>query len=121
MALRFFDGLSERSAFRRDVGVVEGEERHIEQAEQLERDIGLGAGERHRIVAMVPGPQKRLAAERIAADPAERMPVADGETQMILEPPAADDTVLVVPAERERFVRLRAAIGDRRGGCEEVR
>jgi hypothetical protein len=100
---------------------VEGEERYIEQAEQLECDIGLGTGKRHRIIAVVPGPEKCLAAKRVAADPAERMPIADGEAQMILEPPATDDAILVVPAEGERFVRRRTAIGDRRGGCEEVR
>ena len=115
------DRLGKRSAFRRNVRVVEGKERHIEQAKQLECDIGLGTSKRHRIIAMVPGPEKSLAAERIAPDPAERMPVADGEAQVILEPPGTHDAVLVVPAEGERFVRLRTIIGDRLGGCEEVR
>ena len=80
------NGLGKRGAFRRGVDIVEGEEGHIEQAKQLESDIGLGARHRHRIRAMMPGPQERLATKGIAAGPAERVPVTDGETQVILEP-----------------------------------
>src|SRR6185295_6704804 len=98
---------------------MEGEEGHIEQAEQLEGGIGLGPRQRHRIRAMVPGPQECLAAERIAAGPAERMPVADRETQVILEPPSAHDTILVVPAERQWVLGVLAAIGERRARPEE--
>ena len=115
------DGLGKRPAFRRDVGVMKGEERHIEQAEQLEGDVGLGAGEIHRIGAMLPGPQEGLAAERIAAGPAERMPVADGEPQLILQPPAADHAIPVVPSERQRCGRVPAAISDRSFCFEEIR
>ena len=70
---------------------------------------------------MMPGPQECLAAEGIAAGPAERMPVAEGETQVILESPSAHDAILVVPAERERAFGVLAAIGYRRGRFEESR
>ena len=120
MALRLATDSASDCAFGRGVDVVEGEERHIEQAEQLEGDVGLGARLRHRIRAMVPGPQESLATEGIAAGPAERMPVADGEAQMILEPPSAHDAILVVPSERERAFCVLAAIGDRRGRVEEL-
>ena len=113
------NGLGKRGAFRRGVDIVEGEEGHIEQAKQLESDIGLGARHRHRIRAMMPGPQERLATKGIAAGPAERVPVTDGETQVILEPLPTNDTILVVPAEGERVLGVLAAIGDRRGRSEE--
>jgi hypothetical protein len=98
---------------------VEGEERHIEQAKQLEGDIGLGTRQRHRIGAMVPGPHERLAPEGIAAGPAQRVPIADGKAQVILEPPAMDDAVLIVPAECERCLCVLAAVGDRLGRSKE--
>jgi hypothetical protein len=98
---------------------VEGEEGHIEQAEQLEGDVGLGPRQRHRIRAMMPGSQECLAAKGIATGPTERMPVADRDTQVILEPPSAHDAILVVPAERERAFGVLAAIGDRRTRPEE--
>ena len=41
------DGLADR----RHVGVVEGVEGHVEQAEQVEGDVGLGLRHRHRIGA----------------------------------------------------------------------
>src|SRR4030095_6614350 len=106
-------------AFRRGVDVVEGEKWHVEQEVQLDGDIGLWPRQRHRIRAMTPGPQDRLAAEGIAAGPAERMPVADRETQVILEPPSAHDTILVVPAKCERAFGVLAAIGYRRTRSEE--
>ncbi len=107
------DGLGERCTFRRRIDVVEGEIGHVEQAEQLEGDVGLGARLFHRIRAVVPGPQERLAAEGITARPAQRMPVAGRKAQMILEPAAVDDAVLVVPAEGKRTGCILAAEGDR--------
>jgi hypothetical protein len=118
--IKIRDELRKRLAFGRCVHVVEGEEGDVEQAEQLESDFGLGPGERHRIGAVVPGPQESLTAEGIAAGPAERMPVADGEAQVILESPTRHDTILVVPAKCERTFCIRAAIGDRSRRAEET-
>ncbi len=100
---------------------MEREERHVEQPEQLERDVGFLFGQLKLIAAVVPGPKERFAAEGIAARPAERMPVADGEAQLVLEPLAGNDPVLVVPAKRLRRRRVRAAEGDRLGCLEKWR
>ena len=121
MALRLATDFGERGAFRRGIDVVEGEEGDIEQAEQLEGDIGLGPRQLHRIRAMVPGPQECLAAEGIAAGPAERMPVAGGKTEVILEPLAVNHAIPVVPAEGEGGLGVLAAIGHRRDRSEEFR
>ncbi|MHC2739437.1 hypothetical protein ACVMFA_005214 [Bradyrhizobium liaoningense] len=93
---------------------MEGEERHVEQAEQLEGDVSLGACHLHRVGAVVPGPQERLATEGIAARPAEGMPIADCKAQMILEPAAVHEPVLVVPTEGGRACGIPAGKGD---GC----
>ena len=60
-------------------------------------------------------------AEGVAAGPAERMPVADREAQVILEPPSAHDAILVVPTECEQAFGVLAAIGERRTRPEEFR
>jgi hypothetical protein len=49
------------------------------------------------------------------------MPVADRKAQMILEPAAMDEAVLVVPAEGGRVSRILAGEGDRRACIEEFR
>src|SRR5205085_7154121 len=114
------DGLGKRPTFRRGVRVVEGEERDIEQTEQFESHVGLGASKRHRIRAVVPGSQESLTAERIAPRPAERVPVAHSKAQMILEPPPTDDAIPVAPAKDQRTLRLRATILDWRARTREV-
>ena len=57
--------LGQRLAHRRHVGVVEGEERHVEDAEQVEGDAGLVLGQGHRVGAVHPWPQEGFAAERV--------------------------------------------------------
>ena len=113
VAVRF----GERLALGRDVAVVEGEERHVEQAEQLERGVGLVPRRLHRVAAMrIQGRMEGLAAERIAARPGEAVPVADGEAEVLLHALAEHDAVLVVEAEAERLggarPERRAAVGD---------
>src|SRR3954447_9384274 len=98
---------------------MEGKERHVEQPEQLEGDVGLGPRLRQRIGAVMPGPQEGLAPEGIATRPAERMPVADRKARMVFKALAVDDPILVVPAERERAFGILAAKGDRRACIEE--
>jgi len=100
-------------------GKLEGEEGHVKQAEQLEGDVGLGPCLRHRIGAVMPGPHERLAAEGIAARPAEGVPVADRKAQVILEPAAMDEAILVVPAEGGRLSGILAGEGDRHACLEE--
>ena len=103
------DRLGERIAFRRDVGVMESEERNVEQAEQLEGDIRLLPRRRHRVVHVMPWTHKSLAAEWIVALPTEAVPVANGKAKVILEPAPGDHAVLVVPTERRRRRGVRAA------------
>jgi hypothetical protein len=81
---------------------MEGKERHVEQAEEFEGDVGFGLGEVKRISATVPGSKECLAAEGVTARPAEGMPVTNGKAQVILKPLARNDTVLVIPAKRMR-------------------
>ena len=107
--LRF--DLGERRAFRRDVAVVEGEERHAEQLEHLEGDVGLELRLLH--VVAEPGPQEGLAAERVGARPGEGVPVADGEAEMILHALAEHLPVRVVPAEGEGIAAFRPLVADR--------
>ncbi len=77
-------GFREARAFRRHVAVMEGEERRAQQAEHLEGDIGLHLRHGHRITIGKPGPLEGRPAEGIVALPAEGMPIADGEAQVIL-------------------------------------
>ena len=111
--------LGQRLAGRRDVGVMEGEERHVEDAEQVEGDVGLVLGQGHRVAAVHPRPQEGLAAERVAARPAERMPVAHGEAQMVFHAPPGDDAVLVVIMIGERIDARWALEPNRLGQPEE--
>ena len=60
-----------------------------------------------------------IPAEGIAAGPAQGMPVADRKSQVVLEPAAAHQAILVVPTERQRAVGVLAAIGDRGTRSEE--
>ena len=105
--------LADRLAYRRHVCVVEGVERNVEQAEQVEGDFGLGPGHRHRIGATHPRAQEGFAAEGIVAWPAERVPVADGEAQVVFHAPAGDDAVLVVIMIGERIGARWTFIADR--------
>jgi hypothetical protein len=113
--------LGQRLAGRRHVGVMESEEGHVEDAEQVEGDVGLGLGHRHRVAAVHPRPQEGLAAKRVAARPAERMPIAHGETQMVFHAPPGDDAVLVVILVGERVGALRAFEPNRVRQPEESR
>jgi len=109
-------------ALRRDITVVEGEVRDAEPGEEIERDVGLGAGLCHRIAGHLPRALERpVVAERIEAVPDERVPVADREAQLLCHGFTEDDPVLVVGAERERIAALGALISDRRDVGKENR
>ena len=110
--------LGERRAFGRDVGIVEAEERHIEQVEQLEGDVGLELGAFHALV--VPGAIEGAAAERVAAFPGEGVPVGDGGADVVLHPLAEDHLVLVVVAIGQRVLGARALELDGLNALEEI-
>ena len=95
-----FDSASEAPSGR-DVAVVEGEERHAEQVEHLEGDVGLHLRAFHLVRGVHPRTEEGLAAEGVAARPAERVPVADGEAELVLHPLAEHLLVRVVPAVGE--------------------
>jgi hypothetical protein len=115
------DGPLQACALRRRIDVVEGKERHVEQAEEFEGDVSFGLGEVKRVSAMVPGSKECLATKGVTARPAEGMPVTDGKAQVILKPLARNDTVLVIPAKRMRGLGGRPAKAERQGRLEETR
>ena len=59
-----------------------------------------------------PGPQHRARPEGIAAGAAHRVPIGDAEAEVVLHRLALDHLVLVVVAERQRVLRLRAFVAD---------
>ena len=106
------DGLSKL------IAIVEGEERRAEDREHLEGDLGL----QFRVVEAFaePGALKRLPAERIAAGPAEAVPIGDGEAQMVLHALAHDEPVGFVKTEGHRVGGVRAFELDRLDAFEKV-
>jgi hypothetical protein len=110
--------LGERRAFGPHVGVVEAVVGHAERRKQLECHVGLLFRGGHRVAE--PRPLERLAAERIAAGPDERVPVAYGEAQMLLEALAEHDAIRVVPAKRERVRAVRPFVFDVSAVAEEA-
>ncbi len=93
-------GLREVRSLRRDVTVVEAEERDAQLREELEGDLGLAFGELHDLAGVGPGGEprtiERAIAEHVRARPTEAVPVADGEAQMLLHAPSLHDAVAVV-------------------------
>jgi len=112
----------EGRAFGRGIAVVEAEEGYAQLVEELEGDIELQVGESHGVVAVAaePGPVDARPAERIAAGPTEGMPITDSEAKVVFHPLAEHLTVLVVPAESQRIVRLRSFVGNLVDGGEEI-
>ena len=113
-------GLREVGALRRHVAIMEGEERRAERREEVEGDLELELGPLERIAGLEPRPHQGLAAEWVVAVPVEAVPVAHREAQQILHPPAEHDAVLVVVAEGQRVVALRAFILDLGDVAEEA-
>lgn len=119
--LEIVDGFGEVAAERGDVArighhvdVVEGVEGQVEPLEEIECRLPLGSGGARVVRPGEPGPGERPAAEHVRSRPAERVPEADREAQMVFHPPAEHDPILVVPAISELVVRLRALVGDDR-------
>ena len=99
-------------AFGRDVAVVEAVERDAELLHELEGDADALLGHLDRVGAVFPRPHGAAGAERIAAHAAERVPVGDGEAQVLLHRLAFDHLVGVVMPEGERVLRVRAFVAD---------
>ena len=114
--------LSKRCALGRNIVIMEAVVRHPELLEELERHPHLRSGGIHRRkVRIQPGPIKRAFAKDVVAGPVERMPVADRHAEVFSHGLAANNTVGVVPAERQRVIRIRPFETDRFGhGREEV-
>ena len=95
-----------------DVAIVKRVEGSAELLEELEGDLGSALGVGDRVAAVVPGTQRRADAERVGQRVTERMPVDDGEAQVLLHRFAVDDLVGVVMLEVQRVARLGAAVLD---------
>src|SRR5690606_9622827 len=107
----------EGRTLRPHIGVVEGEEGNAQNLEHLEGDIGLELRMLHRVAE--PGALDGLAAEGVASRPDEIMPVADGETQMVLQALAENLLVRIVMAEGQRIAALRPLVANRRQVAEK--
>ena len=116
VAVRF----GERGAFRRDVAVMEGEERKAEDVEQLEGDVGLELA-RSPCRRREPWPLECRAAEHVEAGGDKTVPVADRGAQVVLHALAEDQLVAIVVAEGEGIGRLRSFVTDRRDVAEKAR
>jgi hypothetical protein len=110
--------LLERRAFRRDVGVVEAEERDIEEIEELEGDVGLEPRPFHALAE--PWPVEGTATERVAAFPGKGVPVGNGGPYVVLHPLAHHQLVLVVVTIGQRVLRARAFELDGFDPLEEI-
>ena len=112
--------LGERGSGRGHVDVVEAVERHAELGEELEGGVLLGPGRLHRVGARrQPRPVEGAGAEDVEPVPVEAVPVADGEAEMVFHAAAGHHPVLVVPAERQRIVRVGTEEGDGAGDVGE--
>src|SRR5690606_18163073 len=83
-------------ALRREITIMEAIERHAELREELERGVEAILGALELVASLVPWIDARPRPERIGSRAVERMPVADGEAQMLAHRPAAHDPILVI-------------------------
>jgi hypothetical protein len=101
------------NAPRHHVDVVEAVERHVETGEEVERGFALGARCGVVVRARVPRATEGARAEDVGARPAERVPEAHREAQVVFHPLAGDYAVLVVPAVGELVVAVGTLVTDR--------
>src|SRR5712664_263675 len=105
-------GLSRRRSLGGDVAVVEGVERDAQPLEEVERRLGLQARRFHGVGRSHPRTTEGGGAEGIGTGPAEGVPPADGEPELLLHALAEDLAILVVVPERERVGALRSFVTD---------
>ena len=107
-----------------DVDVVERVEPDAELGDELERGVHLHPGGVHRIeigrVVGVPRSVERAGAEDVETIPGERVPVADGEAEVLGHRAVADHAVGLVPAEGQRVVAVGTLVLDGVDGFEEA-
>ena len=105
-------GLGERRSFRGDVAVVETIKWRANFLEKLEGCIHANLGDRDGIFTLLPRPNDRSRAKRIRARAAERMPVGDGEAQVLRHGLTIDDLGGIIVAEGEGVGAAGAFVGD---------
>ena len=102
------------------VDVVEAVIGHVERLEELERYLALHGCRCAVVGAAVPRAIERAAAEHVGAGPAERVPEACGEAEVILHALAEDHLVLVVEPVGQLVGAVGALIFDLGNIGEEV-
>jgi hypothetical protein len=103
-----------------NVNIVEAVERYVQLAEELERGPPLHSSGGAVVRTAQPRPVKDPAAEHIRARPAEAVPEARRQAQLIFHALAGNDPVLVVEAVAERIAAGLALEGDLRDGREKI-
>src|ERR1700733_5158365 len=89
---------------------MEGVIRRAQFREEFECRVGFHMGSFYGVAGLLPRPVKRALPEHVHPRPYERMPVTDGQAQVILHALAEHQLVTVVMAVGERIVGLRAFI-----------
>ena len=112
--IQVFVGFAQISAFGCNVAVVKRVKRRAELFHEFKRHPGAFLRHLHRVRAVLPGPDGRAHSEHVGQLSAERMPIGDRKTEMILHRPAFDDFVGVIMFESERILRFRAFVSDSR-------
>ena len=102
------------------VDIVEAIIGHIQLREEVERHFPLLRGGGAVIGARMPGAVEGAAAEHVRPRPAEGVPEAGGEAEMLLHRLAQHDAVLVIETVGELVLAVRAFIADRRDVGEKV-
>ena len=92
-------GLDQTAAFRRDVAVMETPEGRLDLDEELEGGIHPRLGDGDGILALLPRADDGARTEWIGAYSAKRMPIGDGEAQVLLQRLAVDHLVRIVVLE----------------------
>ncbi len=105
-------GLGQRTALGGDVAVVEAEEGGGQLLDELEGHADPLLGVVDVVAAAFPGPQHRGRTEGVRTAAAHRVPVGDAEAEMVLHRLAGHDFRLVVVAESQGILRLRAFVAD---------
>ena len=109
------EGAAERGdavRVRHHVDVVEGVEGKVVGGDELERGGALGGRGGCVVGTAKPGAVEGARPEHVGAGPAEAVPEAHGEAEVVLHALAEHDAVLVVPAVRQVVGRVRALVRD---------
>ena len=102
--------LLQRRAFRRYVNIMEAVVRHVELMEKLKGHVGFAFREAQRVACLLPRAFKRANTKHIRAVPAERVPVAGSETQMVFHTLAGNQLIGIVMAKCQGIRGFRAFI-----------